>query len=104
MPPDYVKGRPSAGNRGNGLNTESVTNTTTIVAGNAASTGHSPSPRLASAATWEPCGRRGLWVGIYECPWCDGGHVARARTEGDLAGPRRSGCGRPVVLTPGGVR
>jgi hypothetical protein len=50
------------------------------------------------ASVYEPCEGRTLWAFAYICPWCHLGHLGRARTEADVAGPRRSRCGRLVVV------
>jgi hypothetical protein len=50
------------------------------------------------ASVYEPCEGRTLWAFAYICPWCRLGHLGRARTEAEVSGPRRSGCGRLVVV------
>jgi hypothetical protein len=50
------------------------------------------------ASVYEPCEGRSQWAFAYICPWCHLGHLGRAKTEAEVAGPRRSRCGRPVVV------
>jgi hypothetical protein len=50
------------------------------------------------ASVYEPCEGRTQWAFAYICPWCRLGHLGRAKTEADVPGPRRSRCGRLVVV------
>jgi hypothetical protein len=50
------------------------------------------------ASVYAPCERRHLWAFAYVCPWCKLGHLGRAKTEAEVSGPRRSRCGRLVVI------
>jgi len=53
---------------------------------------------LVYASVYEPCEGRSQWAFAYICPWCHLGHLGRAKTETDVTGPRRSRCGRLVVV------
>jgi hypothetical protein len=57
-------------------------------------------PRIPAvfASVYEPCEGRSQWAFAYICPWCHLGHLGRAKTEADVTGPRRSRCGRLVVV------
>jgi hypothetical protein len=50
------------------------------------------------ASVYAPCEGRHLWWLAYICPFCKLGHLGRARTEAEVEGPRRSRCGRMVVV------
>ena len=50
------------------------------------------------ASVYEPCEGRTQWAFAYICPFCRSGHLGRAKTEAEVAGPRRSRCGRLVVV------
>lgn len=50
------------------------------------------------ASVYAPCEGRHLWWLTYICPFCKFGHLGRARTEAEVAGPRRSRYGRLVVV------
>ena len=50
------------------------------------------------ASAYAPCEGRHLRAFAYICPWCGLGHLGRARTEAEIAGPRRAGCGRLVLI------
>ena len=50
------------------------------------------------ASVYAPCEGRHLWWLAYICPFCKLGHLGRARTEVEVEGPRRSRCGRLVVV------
>ena len=50
------------------------------------------------ASVYEPCEGRTQWAFAYICPWCHLGHLGRAKTESAVAGPRRSRCGRLVLV------
>ena len=54
------------------------------------------------AVAFAPCAGRDQWGFTYVCPWCGQGHFGRAKTEADVAGPRRSRCGRLVVIRAAG--
>ena len=53
---------------------------------------------IVRASVYAPCPRRTLWAFAYVCPWCGLGHLGRARTEDEIAGPRRSRCGHLVIV------
>lgn len=57
----------------------------------------------AFAAVYEPCEGRTQWAFCYICPICKLGHLGRAKTEAEVSGPRRSRCGRLVVIRPARV-
>jgi len=97
MRPDW-KGRPPADNRGSGLNADSVTNSAPSV------TEPTVTARYVPVSLFPPCRRRAWWAASYTCPHCQGVHLARAKAEGDLAAPRRAGCGRMVTLSAGASR
>jgi hypothetical protein len=50
------------------------------------------------ASVYEPCEGRTLWAFAYICAWCRLGHLGRAKSEAEVAGPRRSRCGRLVFV------
>jgi hypothetical protein len=50
------------------------------------------------ASVYAPCEGRLLWAFAYICPWCKLGHLGRAKAEDEVSGPRRSRCGRLVVI------
>jgi hypothetical protein len=50
------------------------------------------------ASVYEPCEGRTQWAFAYICPWCHLGHLGRAKAEAEVTGPRRSRCGRLVVV------
>jgi hypothetical protein len=53
---------------------------------------------VAFASAFGPSGRRAGWAIAYRCPSCGGHHLGRARDLAGCSGPRRSGCGRRVVI------
>ena len=50
------------------------------------------------ASVYAPCEGRYLWAFAYICPFCKLGHLGRAKAEDKVSGPRRSRCGRLVVI------
>jgi hypothetical protein len=54
--------------------------------------------RVASASLYAPCGIRELWAISLRCPICGGVHLHRVREESQAAGPRRTGCGKRVLV------
>jgi hypothetical protein len=50
------------------------------------------------ASAYAPCAGRHLWGFAYVCPFCKLGHLGRAKTEEEISGPRRSRCGRLVIV------
>jgi hypothetical protein len=50
------------------------------------------------ASVYEPCEGRTQRAFAYICPWCHLGHLGRAKTEAEVRGPRRSRCGRLVLI------
>lgn len=97
MRPDG-EGRAQLAQLGTGLlNADSVTTTSSITNGHVIRR----DAATASAVVHAPCGRRTWWWASWPCPHCGGSHLSRARSEGDLLGQRRSGCGRLVMLTAG---
>jgi hypothetical protein len=53
-------------------------------------------PRAAYASVYAPCTGRAWWWIAFICPHCGAGHLGRARTEEQVAGVRRTRCGRLV--------
>lgn len=93
------EGRPQLAQPGSGLpNAVSVTNSTASVT-DARGKAQASGPRTVTVVTMPPCGRRQWFAASWLCPRCSGFHLSRGRTEAELLGPRRAGCGRLVVLT-----
>jgi hypothetical protein len=92
------EGRPQLAQPGSGPNADRVTNSTVTLA-DLRNMPQASGPRRVTVVTLPPCGRRSWFAASWPCPWCSGFHLSRARTEAELLGPRRAGCGRLVVLT-----
>jgi hypothetical protein len=52
----------------------------------------------ASASLYEPAANRTQWWISLRCPHCGSVHLGRVRAESEAAGPRRTGCGRMVLV------
>lgn len=102
MLPD-VKGRPLVASQVSGPDAYSATITAARLADRAGMPQVS-GPLSVTVVTLPPCARRSWYAASWLCPWCDGFHLSRGRTEAELLGPRRAGCGRHVVLTAAAAR
>ena len=97
MPPENVKGRPQLAQLEDGPGAQHATITTFSITGAGARSRSSRLP-LAHASAFAPCPGRALWAFTYVCPACGFGHLGRAGTEADIAGPRRARCGRRIRI------
>jgi hypothetical protein len=100
MPPNGWSRPPAITPENGSRNAVSATSTITSTANLADPAGGT---QQASASVFPPSGRRRWYAATYGCPWCQGVHLARACDEAGLLRLRRSGCGRPVMLTTGGT-
>lgn len=96
MPPDKQRGGPVVTR--NRLNTADTRPAPSVTPGAHNAAGPRGDLRPAHASVYAPCAGRSHWWLAYVCPWCGHGHLGRARTEGEVPGPRRSRCGRLVLV------
>lgn len=55
-------------------------------------------PPVAFASVYAPDDSRAWWHLAFRCPACEGWHFGRTRDESKVTGPRRTRCGRTVIV------
>jgi hypothetical protein len=111
--PDTAKGRPLVlKDRPTGIAPDSAANSTLsqgpvspVIVGSASDGGRKRRKRkrdarvlAAYASVYAPCHGRTRWWFVYVCPWCSLGHFGRTENESEIAGSRRTRCGKSIDL------